>query len=424
MLMDRVGSVGPDDAPKLTSPVTSSKSDFSPTTGDVHLYADPTSYHTSRPILYADSEGLDGGETLPRGVRHRTTLFVKQSRKLLRNRKITRRLIKWAVDTKRKREYTVTQLYPRLLYTFSDVVVFVLRNPRTFESTVLDNLLEWGSNAISKSLNQPVLPHVIIVLNAAENAMEDEWDNNVATTRLLERNRDAISHEPLWEHKARFWRERGRKIETVKDLLECYYASITAIRIPARGRWMLMNEQVEKLFATINLKCESSYLAKKTVHMLPTAEKLQLYLQAAYDHFSKDLHAPFDFIREALKHNPTPRDFGGNILNLALCVEEAMEDTARGNTAKVFEKMVSIVASCIHLDSYRQDLMGELSSHAMIQDDGLYMDVRWLTMNHQARLSSSMMTFTKSFAGSLLKSSSISVHHARTSTHVMAHVTT
>lgn len=107
----------------------SSKNDFSRTTGDVHPYADPTSYHTSRPILYADSEGLDGGENLPRGVRHRSALFLKRGRTILKDRKVIRRPIKWAVDAKIKREYAVTQLYPRLLYTFGDVVVFVLRNP-------------------------------------------------------------------------------------------------------------------------------------------------------------------------------------------------------------------------------------------------------------------------------------------------------
>lgn len=221
---------------------------------------------------------------------------------------------------------------------------------------MLDKLLEWAANSISKSLNQPVLPHVIIVLNATENGNEDEWDTATATQRLLDGNRDAISHEPMWEHKARFWRERGRKIETVKDLLECYYASITAVRVPARGQWMLMDEQVGKLFTIINQKCEASYLAKKAIHMLPTAEKLQLYLQAAYDHFSRDLHAPFDFIREALKHNPTPRDFGGNILNLALCIQYTVEEKTKESA--VFEMLVTIVASCIHLDSYRQDLMG------------------------------------------------------------------
>ena len=33
-------------------------------------------------------------------------------------------------DTQRTREFTVQELYPRLLYTFSHVVVFVLYNER------------------------------------------------------------------------------------------------------------------------------------------------------------------------------------------------------------------------------------------------------------------------------------------------------
>lgn len=33
-------------------------------------------------------------------------------------------------DESRKREFTVRELYPRLLYTFSHVVVFVLANER------------------------------------------------------------------------------------------------------------------------------------------------------------------------------------------------------------------------------------------------------------------------------------------------------
>lgn len=139
MLVDRVSGVPGDSGARMASPVTSSMNDFSPTTGDVHLYADPMSYHTSRPVLYADSEGLDGGEALPRGARHRTSQFVKRSRKLLKNRKITRRPVKWADNSKKKREYTVMQLYPRLLYTFSEVVVFVLRNPR-YEVVKLQNV--------------------------------------------------------------------------------------------------------------------------------------------------------------------------------------------------------------------------------------------------------------------------------------------
>jgi hypothetical protein len=127
------------------SPVTGSINDNIPTSGDVHLYSDPATYLTATPMLYADCEGLDGGENIPRGARfkHRDNSVPPASRSSSSNndpnfrkkiRKVahsSQRDIVWATTPEtRKREYAVTQLYPRLLYTFSDVVVFVLRNSK------------------------------------------------------------------------------------------------------------------------------------------------------------------------------------------------------------------------------------------------------------------------------------------------------
>lgn len=167
MLIERQNKPAHDDnRVKFPSPVTSSTNDLIPTTGDVHLYADPVSHYTKVPIMYADCEGLDGGEATPRGLRAKTksgdlnpmpditatlreislpsrtprpssykqsspATTEKTSRKIRKSRHGTQRDIAWAVTPEtKKREYAVTHLYPRLLYTFSDVVVFVLRNPR------------------------------------------------------------------------------------------------------------------------------------------------------------------------------------------------------------------------------------------------------------------------------------------------------
>lgn len=40
------------------------------------------------------------------------------------------RPIRWATDARRDRQFIVENLYPRLLYTFSDVVVLVMRNAK------------------------------------------------------------------------------------------------------------------------------------------------------------------------------------------------------------------------------------------------------------------------------------------------------
>lgn len=222
---------------------------------------------------------------------------------------------------------------------------------------MLGKLLEWGVVSVDKSLNQPALPHVIIVLNATENFDDDEWDVENATRNLLDDISGAIDRRPSFRELAQLWRDAGRTIKSTKDLLHCYYASIAVIRIPSRGRYMLMDTQMEKLFQLINKRCQWSLMTKKQLRMLATADKLQVYLHAAYDHFSRDLGLPFDFITEALKHNPTPQHYGGNILDLAISIKQ---NSQQGWTMQqIFEKMVPMISSCIMLDSVRQKLRGK-----------------------------------------------------------------
>jgi hypothetical protein len=112
--------------PSYASPVVGSSlhSRF-PTSADVHLYADPGTYSSSRPLFYADAEGLDAGEETPIGAP------TRRKSKLHRTRGGAKRTLEWALTGKqRERPYIVSELYPRLLYTFSDVVVFVLRNEK------------------------------------------------------------------------------------------------------------------------------------------------------------------------------------------------------------------------------------------------------------------------------------------------------
>ncbi len=123
---------------RFPSPVVGAAGFDVPTSGDVHLYSDPQTYMSDNPILYADCEGLKGGEREPLGARlrrkdkpskvGRVDSFERQVQKIHHT---SEREITWAnTNAKRSREFTVTHLYPRLLYTFSDVVVFVLKNPR------------------------------------------------------------------------------------------------------------------------------------------------------------------------------------------------------------------------------------------------------------------------------------------------------
>ncbi|KAI0143270.1 hypothetical protein BJ166DRAFT_87666 [Pestalotiopsis sp. NC0098] len=348
---------------RFYSPVTSSTHDHIPTTGDVHLYADPATIHTPQPLLLCDCEGLNGGEMLPKQLKNRAE-DLASGYKTSQSRRIT-----WAkTPNTRKREFAVAQLYPRILYTFSDVVVFVLRSPRSFESTVLPKLLKWGAASIDKSLNQPVLPHAVIVLNATEPGIDErEWDPAVATEMLMSDIAGAVTREPVVQDYVMQWRKRGKMVSTTKELLECYYASVTVIRIPYKGQYMLMNEQAGRLAEIIQDRAQLSHLRKRRVRMLATPEKLQFYLNAAFDHFTNDLDSPFDFIKETLRHSPAARNFEGNILNLALAIRDRTSNQKiRNNAKQIFRSMVPIIASCVMFDTVRQNLLGTASR--MLED--------------------------------------------------------
>lgn len=129
-----------DDKQTYSTPVIGSRTDHLPTSEDVHLYLDPRTASTKHPILLADCEGLDGGDREPVGSRLKAQ-FRKEDEQIARNndgffkrqRVAYECELRWSITTgskTRSRGFAVTHVYPRLLYAFSDVIVFVLKNHR------------------------------------------------------------------------------------------------------------------------------------------------------------------------------------------------------------------------------------------------------------------------------------------------------
>ncbi|TIA13191.1 hypothetical protein D6C80_06414 [Aureobasidium pullulans] len=279
------------------TPVVGAVGNTSPTSTDVHLYVDPPTADSDHPILYADCEGLEG-----------------------------------------------------------DVIVFVLKNPKVIES-VLVKLVEWAAAALEGSSNQPVLPHAIIALNASENATSTElWDVDIATTTLMREMSQTVFQNETLKKYVQFWHERDRIIRTVEDLILSYYTSIKVVRIPTTGRPNLIAKQINDLTANIRSACQVSGRRKGDLRMLLSAEDMQPYLQYAFDHFSKSIESPFDFVQASFAHSPIPDDFGGNILKLAVQLMEAWKD--RAGPRPIFEELAVVVASCIMLDATRHGILG------------------------------------------------------------------
>lgn len=92
--------------------------------------------------------------------------------------------------------------------------------------SVLQQLVEWAAAALEMSSNQPVLPNVIIVLNATEiNTYERQWDPDYAKSSVLDSLSRTLFQNPVFQKYARFWRDRKRPIGTVEQLILSYYSS-------------------------------------------------------------------------------------------------------------------------------------------------------------------------------------------------------
>lgn len=221
-------------------------------------------------------------------------------------------------------------------------------------------LVEWAAAALEGSSNQPVLPHAIIALNASENATSTElWNVDIATTTLMKEMSQTVFQNETLKKYVQFWHKRDRIIRTVEDLILSYYTSIKVVRIPTTGRPNLIAKQINDLTANIRSACQVSGRRKGDLRMLLNAEDMQPYLQYAFDHFSKSIESPFDFVHASFAHSPIPDDFGGNILKLAVQLMEAWKD--RAGPRPIFEELAVVVASCIMLDATHHGILGESS---------------------------------------------------------------
>lgn len=222
---------------------------------------------------------------------------------------------------------------------------------RTFESIALKLLLDWAAASVEKSLNQPVLPHAIVVLNATDLQVHpDEWDVDKATHNLMSSLQNAIKRVPVFRRYTEIWREKGKEINNMEDLIKCFYSSIRVVRIPAKGRYMLIDGQIEKLHEQIVLSCDEAFYTKERARMLSHVDELNEYLQAGFKHFSKRLDVPFNFVEIAVRNNPVPQNFGDHVSNLAAKMQRR-EDY--NDAPYIFEILSPFVASCLLLEIVR-----------------------------------------------------------------------
>ncbi|KAI5805973.1 hypothetical protein EDC01DRAFT_609926 [Geopyxis carbonaria] len=336
------------------------------TSGDVHLFSDPNTYHkSSRPIYYADCEGLNGGSHLiPMG-----SMALELNRKNIGTPRqhLRVRVIKYYREMTeiKTRQWAIEKLFPRVLFTLSDVVCLVTQNFRYIEEH-LERLLKWADNALAKSVNQPVLPFAIIVVNAMgskEMKAKDWCDVDATTAEQLKLYKDIVNDTINGVPKpipalAQKWRKRGRPIKTLQDLLNCYYSDFKVICIPTAdhpaGKIL---QQYQTLYNSITDSSIRSRDSRGKVGLLLSSEDLHFYFDFAFEHFSIKENEPFNFNDAAFRINPVAKNFKDHIVRLAVYFMGNTSVNKLGDGKDLFcEDVAPLLASSIFLTATRKHI--------------------------------------------------------------------
>ena len=217
--------------------------------------------------------------------------------------------------------------------------------------------MTWAHANSNGSINQPSRPHALIVLNVSCNeTTADEWNEGIATEKLLSSATTEIKANPTFQKYVTLWKDRGVYIDNLKELLLRYYTDVTVLRLPTKSRYNLLNAQRQTLYSIITHGCEKSHRIKANSQMLADSDDLQGYLQAAFDHFSRSLDKPFDFVAASVRNNPIPVDFPDHIVKLATAVCTIKK---RYKTSEVFSGLTRMIGSCVMLDAARGNLLGK-----------------------------------------------------------------
>lgn len=228
---------------------------------------------------------------------------------------------------------------------------------RTLE-VVVERLLEWADANYSRSINQPTKPHAIIALNKSNpKTPADQWNTMNATANLLNTTSAKIDENKTFVKYAKMWKKVSlSRIDSMQDLLRCYYSTVHVVRLPEKSRYQLLNQQRQLLHQVIGDCCAISFKDKQERELLTDVDEFGLYLSLAFDHFSETLDEPFDFVEASLKRNPLSSSFANNLLIFARRM--GPHKGCSGEVLELFDYMSPFVASCILLESVRKQRIG------------------------------------------------------------------
>ncbi|KAH7200674.1 hypothetical protein BKA60DRAFT_583035 [Fusarium oxysporum] len=349
-------------------PIIGRADSTSATTGDVHLYAAPKIDASSPSTfsLFVDCEGFDGGSQPPLTIKAKR--YVLSKFKAVIDTKTTdslawakrmlgflRKINVFPLELEGSREDAVEKLFPRLLYNFSDVVVYVMPSSisRSMEHVII-KILETAENSRKTAVNRVILPHLIVVLNMSPSDIPD-WDPSVTTGAILNEQSSALeSNEVIRTYCRNLNQLRNDPIRTVRDLLDDCYSSIQFIRLPDAGNQRLFSQQVQMLDWLIRQATEQARRTKDEAHCLLETETQDRMFKMAFEHYKSGFEAPFDFLESLLATNPLDTGLSSTMFALLKAAMVAYQSTGTQLSGQGFCSLITpVICSFVALDSCR-----------------------------------------------------------------------
>ncbi len=219
-------------------------------------------------------------------------------------------------------------------------------------------MIELGINALEKSTNQPVLPHAILVLNDNESSFP-------GGTRSLKNEVIAFIQRPsTWDADLSrlkdVWVRRGKSVNTLRDLLDCYFSSVEVHEMP-RSKCSRMYEQSNRLYDAIANRCAEIYQTKRELRMSLDSKDLAKYMSHAVAHFASTKEAPLDFNEAKLHGLDTPSEISPHLLDFASQLQAHFPDLGG---LEILEKLGEMTALSYNLHNIRS--RGKKSSTAIL----------------------------------------------------------
>ncbi|KAM0716770.1 hypothetical protein Q7P37_008215 [Cladosporium fusiforme] len=230
-------------------------------------------------------------------------------------------------NTKKPGKEGIEMFYARMLYTISDVFVYVTSSDQSLYNQ-MQRLLEWASDAVNQAFGAPSHKTLIIVRHMTRLHNSAFYDTEQLRRSFLDRLSPLWRGSPQLEKFIDAYNERpslrnDQKILDNDALFREFFKTIHVLYVPDRERAPTeeLFRQYRALRAQIFDASQQAQLGRAQAWMQWNVPTLSHILTRAFDHFRTSTEA-LNFYDVLRNDNPTPTTMSDHIANFLRLVHE------------------------------------------------------------------------------------------------------